>query len=100
MPAVVFDVHYSQLLLTHTTLASTAGVCTFSFAAMPAVVSDMHYSELLLACTTMIAAAHCCAFSFAAMPAVVFDMHYSELLLKGEEIERLKSVIEGMGGSS
>jgi hypothetical protein len=37
---------------------------------------------------------------FAAVPAVVFDMHYSELLLKGEEIERLKSVIEGMGGTS
>eukprot|EP00882_Tetradesmus_deserticola_P009574 GHRQ01010108.1.p1 GENE.GHRQ01010108.1~~GHRQ01010108.1.p1 ORF type:complete len:185 (+),score=70.17 GHRQ01010108.1:613-1167(+) len=31
--------------------------------------------------------------------AVVFDMHYSELLVKGEEIERLKSVIEGMGGT-
>ncbi|WIA40930.1 hypothetical protein OEZ86_004585 [Tetradesmus obliquus] len=31
--------------------------------------------------------------------AVVFDMHYNELLLKGEEIERLKSVIEGMGGT-
>jgi hypothetical protein len=30
---------------------------------------------------------------------VVFDMHYNELLLKGEEIERLKSVIEGMGGT-
>lgn len=31
--------------------------------------------------------------------AVVFDMHYNELLLKGEEIERLKSVIEGLGGT-
>jgi hypothetical protein len=37
---------------------------------------------------------------FHAVPAVVFDMHYSELLLKGKEIERLKSVIEGMGGTS
>jgi hypothetical protein len=33
-------------------------------------------------------------------PAVVFDMHYNELLLKNEEIERLKTVIEGLGGGS
>lgn len=32
--------------------------------------------------------------------AVVFDMHYNELLLKNEEIERLKTVIEGLGGGS
>lgn len=29
---------------------------------------------------------------------VVFKMHYQELLMKNEEIERLKSVIEGLGG--
>jgi hypothetical protein len=32
--------------------------------------------------------------------AVVFDMHYNELLLKNDEIERLKTVIEGLGGGS
>lgn len=32
--------------------------------------------------------------------AVVFDMHYNELLMKNEEIERLKTVIEGLGGGS
>eukprot|EP00775_Hariotina_reticulata_P007625 gene7625-7827_t len=31
--------------------------------------------------------------------AVVFDMHYQELLLKNEEIQRLKTVIEGMGST-
>eukprot|EP00879_Flechtneria_rotunda_P008600 GHRR01009012.1.p2 GENE.GHRR01009012.1~~GHRR01009012.1.p2 ORF type:complete len:180 (+),score=60.03 GHRR01009012.1:239-778(+) len=31
--------------------------------------------------------------------AVVFDMHYNELLLKSEEIQRLKTVIEGMGSA-
>lgn len=36
----------------------------------------------------------------AALPAVVFDMHYNELLLKNEEIERLKTVIEGLGSGS
>jgi hypothetical protein len=30
---------------------------------------------------------------------VVFDMHYNELLLKNEEIERLKTVIEGLGSA-
>lgn len=30
---------------------------------------------------------------------VVFKMHYNELLQRNEEIERLKAVIEGLGGA-
>lgn len=30
--------------------------------------------------------------------AAVFDLHYQELMLKAEEIERLKAVVEGLGG--
>jgi hypothetical protein len=41
-----------------------------------------------------------CATCSFLLPAVVFDMHYNELLLKNEEIERLKTVIEGLGGGS
>lgn len=43
---------------------------------------------------------HTCCAGAHVRAAVVFDMHYNELLLKNEEIERLKTVIEGLGGGS
>jgi hypothetical protein len=67
------------LLLLQWCLTCTTTICC---------CSGLRYAPNALTCC------HCTASA-----AVVFDMHYNELLLKGEEIERLKSVIEGLGGT-